>query len=116
VGPVLYASAGSLMSYWVGGSLISRNADRYAREADLRFSLVRINEHLDGIALAGGEEDERRRVEMHLGNVLAATRRLVSGLTNLTWVTAGFGWVTTVAPILVAAPLISRARSPSAVS
>jgi putative ATP-binding cassette transporter len=102
---VLYASAGSLMSYWVGGSLITRNADRYAREADLRFSLVRINEHLDGIALAGGEEDERRRVEMHLGNVLAATRRLVSGLTNLTWVTAGFGWITTVAPILVAAPL-----------
>ena len=27
------------------------------------------------------------------------------GHTNLTWVTAGFGWVTTVAPILVAAPL-----------
>jgi len=102
---VLYASAGSLMSYWVGGSLINRNAERYAREADLRFSLVRINEHLDGISLAGGEEDERRRVEMHLNNVLAATRRLVTGLTNLTWITAGFGWITTVAPILVAAPL-----------
>ena len=28
-----------------------------------------------------------------------------AGLTNLTWVTAGFGWVTIVAPILVAAPL-----------
>jgi putative ATP-binding cassette transporter len=102
---VLYAGAGSLLSYWVGGNLINRNAERYAREADLRFSLVRINEHLDGIALAGGEEDERRRVEMHLGNVLAATQRLVTGLTNLTWVTAGFGWVTLVAPILVAAPL-----------
>src|SRR3984885_12382707 len=102
---VLYASAGSLMSYWVGGNLTNRNADRYAREADLRFSLVRINEHLDGISLAAGEEDERRRVEMHLGNVLAATRRLVTGLTNLTWITAGFGWITTVAPILVAAPL-----------
>jgi vitamin B12/bleomycin/antimicrobial peptide transport system ATP-binding/permease protein len=102
---VLYAAAGSLMSYWVGRSLISRNAERYAREADLRFSLVRINEHLDGISLASGEDDERRRVEMHLGNVLAATRRLVAGLTNLTWITAGFGWITTVAPILVAAPL-----------
>ena len=102
---VLYASAGSLMSYWVGGNLINRNAERYAREADLRFSLVRINEHLDGISLAGGEEDERRRVEMHLANVLTATRRLVAGLTNLTWVTAGFGWITIVAPILVAAPL-----------
>jgi putative ATP-binding cassette transporter len=102
---VLYAAAGSLLSYWVGRSLITRNADRYAREADLRFSLVRINEHLDGISLASGEEDERRRVELHLENVLTATRRLVAGLTNLTWVTAGFGWITIVAPILVAAPL-----------
>ncbi len=102
---VTYAVLGSLLSYWVGRSLINRNSDRYAREADLRFSLVRINEHLDGISLAAGEEDERRRVEMHLDNVLTATRRLVRGLTNLTWVTAGFGWITIVAPILVAAPL-----------
>jgi putative ATP-binding cassette transporter len=97
--------SGSLLSYWVGRSLISRNAERYAREADLRFSMVRVNEHLDGISLARGEADERRRVESHLDAVLAATRRLVAGLTNLTWVTAGFGWVTLVAPILVATPL-----------
>src|SRR5450631_4120091 len=102
---VIYAFAGSLMSYWVGGTLINRNAERYAREADLRFSLVRVNEHVDGISLAAGEADESRRVELHLTAVLAATRRLVTGLTNLTWVTAGFGWVTLVAPILVAAPL-----------
>jgi putative ATP-binding cassette transporter len=89
----------------VGRSLIHRNSERYAREADLRFSLVRVNEHLDGISLAGGETDERRRIELHLDNVLAATRRLVTGLTNLTWVTAGFGWITIVAPILVAAPI-----------
>ena len=102
---VIYAGAGSLLSYWVGGSLIPRNSDRYAREADLRFSLVRVNEHLDGISLAGGEPDELRRIELHLGNVLAATRRLVRGLTSLRWVTAGFGWITIVAPILVATPI-----------
>jgi putative ATP-binding cassette transporter len=102
---VLYAGAGSLLSYRVGRGLIRRNAQRYAAEAELRFSLVRVNEHLDGIALAGGEADERRRAELDLAGVLAATRRLVTGLTNLTWVTAGFGWVTNVAPILVAAPL-----------
>jgi putative ATP-binding cassette transporter len=102
---IIYAGAGSLLSYWVGRDLINRNAERYAREADLRFSLVRINEHLDGISLAAGEAHERQRVELHLASVLAATRRLVVGLTNLTWVTAGFGWITIVAPILVAAPL-----------
>ena len=102
---ILYAGIGSLLSYWVGHTLIGRNEERYAREADLRFSLVRVNEHVDGISLASGEADETRRVELHLGAVLAATRRLVAGLTNLTWVTSGFGWITIVAPTLVAAPL-----------
>ncbi|HEX3915463.1 MAG TPA: ABC transporter ATP-binding protein/permease [Steroidobacteraceae bacterium] len=102
---ILYASAGSLMSYWVGKGLINRNAERYAREANLRFSLVRVNEHVDDISLAEGEEDERLRIERHLAEVLRATGRIVWGHTNLTWVTAGFGWVTIVAPILVAAPL-----------
>ncbi|HEV7612843.1 MAG TPA: ABC transporter ATP-binding protein/permease [Steroidobacteraceae bacterium] len=102
---IIYASAGSLLSYWVGRGLITRNATRYAREADLRFSLVRVNEHVDDISLAQGEADEKRRIELHLGNVLAATRRIVRGHANLTWITAGFGWITLVAPILVAAPL-----------
>ncbi len=102
---IIYASAGSLLSYGVGRGLINRNADRYAREADLRFSLVRVNEHVDAISLAAGEQDERRRIERRLFDVLRATRRIVWGHTNLEWVTAGFGWVTIVAPILVAAPL-----------
>jgi vitamin B12/bleomycin/antimicrobial peptide transport system ATP-binding/permease protein len=107
---ILYAGFGSLLSYWVGGSLIGRNAERYSREADLRFALVRVNEHLDGITLAAGEEGERRRLESSLEAVLDSTRRLVTGLTNLTWITAGFGWVMIVAPILVAAPLYFAGR------
>jgi putative ATP-binding cassette transporter len=102
---IVYAVVGSLMTYWVGNGLILRNAERYAREGELRFSLTRVNEHLDGISLAGGEADEKRRVAMHFGDVLRAQSRVVLGLTNLTWVTAGFGWVTIIAPTLVAAPL-----------
>ena len=102
---ILYSGSASLVSYWVGGTLVDRNAERYAREADMRFSLVRVNEHIDAIALSAGEADEERRIEIDLAGVLAATGRLVTGLTNLTWVTAGYGWFTLVAPILVAAPL-----------
>ena len=102
---VVYSGSASLLSYWVGKNLIGRNAERYAREADMRFSLVRVNEHIDAIALGAGEADEERRIEIDLAAVLAATARLVTGLTNLTWVTAGYGWFTLVAPILVAAPL-----------
>ena len=102
---VVYSGSASLLSYWVGRSLVNLNAERYAREADVRFSLVRVNEHIDAIALSGGEADEERRIEIDIKAVLAATARLVAGLTNLTWITAGYGWFTIVAPILAAAPL-----------
>ncbi|MDE2447779.1 MAG: ABC transporter ATP-binding protein/permease [Gammaproteobacteria bacterium] len=102
---ILYAFSASLLTYWTGRRLIPDNAARYAREADLRYTLVRVNEHIDAITLAGGEADEARRIELDLAAVLAAMRRLVTGLTRLTWVTAGYGWVTLVVPILVATPL-----------
>jgi putative ATP-binding cassette transporter len=102
---VVYSGSASLVSYWVGKSLIDLNARRYAREAELRFSLVRVNEHVDEISLAGGEADEARRINLDVSSVLAAMRSLLRALTNLTWVTAGYGWFTVVAPILAAAPL-----------
>jgi len=113
---VAYASAGSLLSYWVGRGLINRNADRYAREADLRFSLVRVNEHVDDIALAEGEADEKRRIELHLGNVLAATAPHRHGPRQSHLGHRRFRVGHDRGPILVAAPCISAARFPSAAS
>jgi vitamin B12/bleomycin/antimicrobial peptide transport system ATP-binding/permease protein len=101
---LLYAATGSWLSWRVGRPLIPLNAERYAREADLRFALVRVNEHADGIALYGGEADEKLHLRHELDGVLAVMRRLVSGVTRLTWITAGYGWFAIVAPILVAAP------------
>jgi vitamin B12/bleomycin/antimicrobial peptide transport system ATP-binding/permease protein len=102
---ILYSLSASLVTYWTGRRLIPDNAARYAREAELRHTLVRVNDHIDAITLAGGEADEARRIELDLAAVLAAMRRLVTDLTQLTWVTAGYGWITLVVPILVAAPL-----------
>jgi putative ATP-binding cassette transporter len=106
----IYAGSASLLSYWAGRSLIDRNAERYGREAELRYSLVRVNEHIDAISLARGETDEARRVELDLQAVLGAMRSLVRSLTNLTWITAGYGWFTIIAPILVAAPIYFAGR------
>ena len=102
---IVYAASASLISYWVGRPLIPRNAERYAREADLRFSLMRVNEHIDAVALSSGEADEKRRIEVDLYAALAATRSIINRTVGLTWVTAGYGWFTIVAPILVAAPV-----------
>ena len=93
------------MSWRVGRPLIQLNAERYAREADLRFALVRVNEHTDAIAFYGGEADEKQRLRSRAGacswRSCAGSSR---GVTRLTWVTAGYGWFAIVAPIVVAAP------------
>jgi putative ATP-binding cassette transporter len=39
----------------------------------LRFATVRINEHADGIALRGGEEDERRQLAKLIDGVVVIT-------------------------------------------
>ena len=54
---------GSLLTWRVGRPLIGLNAERYAREADLRFALVRVSESAESIALYGGEPDERRLLD-----------------------------------------------------
>ena len=102
---VIYALVGSLGSFRVGYSLIHLNADRYGREAELRSTLVRVSDNVGTIALLRGEGSERRFLELDLGDVLAAMRRIVTATTNLTWVTAGYGWLTQIVPILVAAPI-----------
>src|SRR5271166_6302317 len=101
---LIYAGLASFLSWRVGRPLISLNAQRYAREADFRFALVRANQEVEAVTLAGREADERARLQDIFGGLVAVAERLVRAVTKLTWVTAGYGWFTIVAPILVAAP------------
>ena len=101
---LIYAGAASFVSWRVGRPLIELNTERYAREADLRFALVRVNERTEAIALYGGETDEKDYLNREFNQVLSIMRRLVGGITRLTWVTAGYGWFAIVAPFIVAVP------------
>ncbi len=101
---LFYAGAASLASWRVGRPLIGLNAEHYAREADLRFALMHVNEQREGIAVYRGEAEEKDRLNDSFGRLLVVLRQLVRATTNLTWVTAGYGWFTILAPILVASP------------
>jgi vitamin B12/bleomycin/antimicrobial peptide transport system ATP-binding/permease protein len=101
---ILYAAVGSYLTWRVGGPMIGLNTERYAREAELRFALVRVSESAESIALFGGEQDERRLLEGNLEQVVTAMRRLSGALSRLTWITSGYGWIAIVVPIIVASP------------
>ena len=79
------------------------DATRYAREAELRFALVRVSERAEGIVLHGGEPDERRILD---GTVLLhryGARGLAGRLARLTGVNSGL-WLAGSSRRSVAAP------------
>ncbi len=100
-----YAGTAATLSWFVGRPLVKLNGEHYAREAVLRFSLMRVNEHIEAVSLSAGEANEKRRLQRDLSSVLEISHGLMLALTRLTWVTSGYGWVTVIAPIVIAAPV-----------
>ncbi len=101
---LLYAAAGSWLTWLVGRPLIRLNAEKCAREADLRFSLVRVHESAEVIALQKGERDERAILNGRVNGVVNIGRDIANGIARLTWVTSGYGWLALVVPVVVASP------------
>ncbi|MBL8584609.1 MAG: ABC transporter ATP-binding protein/permease [Rhizobiaceae bacterium] len=100
-----YAGVASGISWLLGRPLIRLNADHYAREAELRVALVETSQEIEAIALAGGEAERKGRLLERLQAALLATRRIMGAAIRLQWFTAGYGWATVVAPIVIASPV-----------
>jgi vitamin B12/bleomycin/antimicrobial peptide transport system ATP-binding/permease protein len=99
---LLYAASGSWLTWRVGRPLVSMNSTRYQRESEFRFALFQANQQMKRLASLRGEEREKR--SLGLEKVVAIVRDIVNATAKLTWVTAGYGWVSIVAPILIASP------------
>jgi putative ATP-binding cassette transporter len=100
-----YAGTASAISWLLGRPLIRLNADRYAREADMRAALVRASDGIGDITAAKGEAEEKGRLLTDLEAVIRAARKIMTAAVRLQWFTAGYGWVTVIAPIVIASPV-----------
>jgi putative ATP-binding cassette transporter len=101
---ILFAAGGSWVAWRVGGGLVGLNARRFQRESALRFALVQINQQADNIAHYRREQSEKQRLGGELDSVLTVMREIVSAIVRVTWVTAGYGWISIIAPLIIAAP------------
>jgi putative ATP-binding cassette transporter len=101
---ILFAAGGSWLAWRVGGRLVGLNARRFQRESGLRFALVQINQQADNIAKYHREQSEKQRLGAELDSVLTVMREIVGAIARVTWVTAGYGWISIIAPLLIAAP------------
>jgi putative ATP-binding cassette transporter len=107
---LLYAASGSWLTWRVGRPLAGMYSRRYQRESEFRFALFQANQQMHNIASLRDEEGEQRRLGLDLENVLVMVREIVDATTRLTWITAGYGWISIVAPIVIASPAYFNGR------
>ncbi len=100
-----YAGAASGLSWLLARPLVRLNADHYAREADLRVALVETSQAIEEIAAGRRETATETELAGKLQAALLTVRQIMTASIRLLWFTAGYGWVTVVAPIVIASPV-----------
>ena len=104
---VLYALIGTVVTTVIFGKpLVRLNFEQLKREADFRFSLVRIRENAEAIAFYRGEDQESNQVKARFLEVFENVKRLLIWELNLNVLTNAYEFIPFILPALVVAPAI----------
>ncbi len=101
---LLYAIAGTVLTHLVGRPLIALNFARQKAEADFRFSLVRLRENSEGVALYSGEAGELANFRTRFSSVISNWWSIMLKQKQLTWFTSFYGQLAIIFPFVVSAP------------
>lgn len=101
---LVYAGVGSWLTHLIGRRLIGLSNQQQRFEADLRFSMVRVRENAESIALYNGEPNENQRLSARFGKVWHNFWDIMKVSKRLTFFTAGYSQIAIIFPFIVAAP------------
>jgi vitamin B12/bleomycin/antimicrobial peptide transport system ATP-binding/permease protein len=104
IAAVLYAAiaSGSIMT--IGRSFAQISGDKNQAEAEFRYTLTRVRENGESIALLGGEQEERDGIDKNIAKVLRQWARLAGQHMRTTLVSQGSSLIAPVVPLLLCAP------------
>jgi len=101
---LVYALVGTgIALYAFGNPLIHLNFWQLRREADLRFSLMRVRENAESIAFYRGETQERAHIDSKLNKVIQNYDRLIKKQRSLNLYQRTFSQLTLVLPAAILA-------------
>jgi len=104
---VAYAVLGTLVTFGVfGRPLIGLNFQQLRREADFRFSLIRIRENAEAIAFYQGEAREASHVRQRFAEVFSNYNKLLKRTLGLNLFQYGYSFVTLIFPAIIVAPRV----------
>lgn len=101
---LIYAIFGTWLTIRVGNPLVRLNFDQQRFEADFRFSMVRLRENSEPIALYGGEEQELAHLQNRFKSLLDNFWKIMMRQKRLSWVTNSYRQAAIIFPLLIAAP------------
>jgi putative ATP-binding cassette transporter len=101
---LVYAFVGTWLANMVGRRLIPLNFAQQALEADFRFSLVRVRENAEGIALYRGEPAEQENLVARYQAVFMNGWRVLYTSLQLAFYQTGYAQIAIIFPYLVTGP------------
>ncbi len=101
---LIYAASGTIITHLIGRPLIRLYFERQHMEADFRFSLARLREYTEQVALLGGENAEQNMIGQRFGVLIANFLALVYRRMRVTAFSQGFGQISPIIPFVLTAP------------
>jgi len=104
IAAVVYAAIASGSIMVIGRRFVQYSEDKNQAEAEFRYTLTRVRENGESIALLGGEQEERDGIDKTFANVLRQWARLAGQHMRTTLVSQGSSLIAPVVPLLLCAP------------
>jgi putative ATP-binding cassette transporter len=104
IAAVLYAAFASGSITLIGRRFVQISEDKNRAEAEYRYTLTRVRENGESIALLGGEDEERDGIDKTVTAVLRQWARLAGQHMRTTLVSQGSSLIAPVVPVLLCAP------------
>ncbi|WP_105902968.1 ABC transporter ATP-binding protein/permease [Vibrio gangliei] len=101
---LLYAVVGSFIMHKIGKPLIGLNFMQQKFEANFRYSMVRLRENAEGVALYHGEDKERELLELRFTDVWKNTWQIMRKQKQIVGFNSGYNQIAIIFPIIIAAP------------
>src|SRR5919108_2415121 len=101
---LVYAIAGTFLTHFIGRKLIGLDFNQQRVEADFRFSLVRLRENSEGVALYRGEQEELGGLRQRFAGVIANWWQIMYKRKQLGWFTSFYHQLAIIFPYIVVSP------------
>ena len=101
---IIYSSVTTLGMFLLGRRLVRRVEDKAAGEAQLRYELTRVKDNAENIALVGGDDDERQRLDVTFSDLVQRWLGVIVWQGRMMWLNGANLVLAPVVPLLLGAP------------